>query len=270
MLATSVCSQEKRSEKPAPKEIKDQTNLTIRYIGNEGVLISAGGKRVLIDGLHREYKSDYAFPPKDVLDLLETARAPYDRIDLLLVSHIHLDHFHPESVGLHLKNDPQSLLVTSEQAAGEVAKNFSDYEKIKGQIRPFKHEWKKSFEVNENGIKVRLLALRHSGERARSIENLGHLIEIGGRKLLHIGDADMTDENFSAFALDKEKIDVAFIPYWYLISENGRRLIARQFAPKQIVAVHIPPAEAESITEQIKGFYPDAVSLTRISEEKTF
>jgi hypothetical protein len=35
----------------------------ITYIANEGVLISSGGKQVLIDGLHREYERDYAFLP---------------------------------------------------------------------------------------------------------------------------------------------------------------------------------------------------------------
>ena len=167
------------------------------YIANEGVLISANGKKILIDGLHREYKPAYAFPPAGLLKSLETAASPYDKINLLLVSHIHLDHFHPLSVGLHLQNNPNAIFASSEQAVEEVAKNFADYEKIKAQIKPITHEWKKSSELNHDGIKVKFLGLRHSGENFRSIQNMGHLIEVGGKKLLHIGDADMTTENFS-------------------------------------------------------------------------
>ena len=226
--------------------------MTIRYIGNEGVLISSGDKQVLIDGLHREYKPAYAFPPTDLLEKLENARPPYDKINLLLVSHIHLDHFHPQSIGLHLKNNPQSVLVSSEQVSGEVAKNFEDYEKIKTQIKMILHEWKKSTEFEKDGIKIRFLGLRHANERHRSIQNFGHLIEIGGKKLLHIGDADMTAENFSAFDLSKENIDIAFIPYWFLLSENGRNLVKEQFNPKHIIAVHIPPNEAENSAKQLQ------------------
>ena len=167
------------------------------YIANEGVLISANGKKILIDGLHREYEPDYAFPPADLLKSLENAASPYDKINLLLVSHIHLDHFHPLSVGLHLQNNPNAIFASSEQAVGEVAKDFADYEKVKAQIKPITHEWKKSSELNHDGIKVKFLGLRHSGENFRSIQNMGHLIEVGGVKLLHIGDADMTAENFS-------------------------------------------------------------------------
>src|SRR5215216_4933342 len=70
------------------------TGLEITYIANEGVLISSGDKQVLIDGLHREYQRDYAFLPAAQREKIENAKAPFDKIDLILVSHTHLDHFH--------------------------------------------------------------------------------------------------------------------------------------------------------------------------------
>ena len=270
LFTTSVCSQTKKSESPKQSESKKKTSLTVQYIANEGVLISANEKKILIDGLHREYKPAYAFPPAALLESLETAKSPYDKINLLLVSHIHLDHFHPQSIGLHLKNNPNSRLISSEQAIKQVAESFDNYQQIKSQIKPIKHEWKKSTELVQDGIKVKFLGLRHANPQHRSVENLGHIIEIGGKKLLHIGDADMTDENFSAFNIAKENIDIAFIPYWYLLSKNGRELVEKQFNPKHIIAVHISPDDAESVTKQIKEFYPEATAFTKILEEKKF
>ena len=59
-------------------------------------------------GLHREYGPEYAFLPTcGIVTRLRTAKAPFDAIDLILVSHRHLDHFHPESVGLHLQHNPK-------------------------------------------------------------------------------------------------------------------------------------------------------------------
>ena len=53
--------------------------------------------QVLIDGFHREYQPAYPFLPQPYRDQIETAQAPFDQIDVL-VSHLHLAHFHPESV----------------------------------------------------------------------------------------------------------------------------------------------------------------------------
>ncbi len=270
LLSVSVFCQSKKAEVVQQNQTKEISDFSIRYIANEGVLIRAGGKQILIDGLNREYEPAYAFPPPDLQKLLENAQKPYDKINLLLVSHIHLDHFHPLSVGLHLQNNPKAIFVSSEQAIGEVAKDFADYEKVKKQIKPVTHEWKKSFELNHDGIKVKFLGLRHGSERFRSIQNMGHLIEVGGKKFLHIGDADMTAENFASFNLAKENIDIAFIPYWFLLSEDGRKLVKEQFNPKKIIAVHISPDEAEKISEDFKNTNPGVITFTKILEEFSF
>ena len=270
LLACVACSQPKKSEIVTQNEAKEVPDFAIRYIANEGVLIRAANKQILIDGLHREYKPAYAFPPPELQKLLEAAQKPYDKIDLLLASHIHLDHFHHESIGLYLRNNSKAVFVSSEQAASEVAKNFADYEKVKSQIKPISHEWKKPVDFNQDGIKIKFLGLRHANAQHASIQNLGHLIEIGGKRLLHIGDADMTAENFAAFNLSQENIDVAFIPYWFLLSENGRKLVKEQFNPKMIIAVHISPDEAGEISAQLKKVSPGTVPFTKILEETNF
>lgn len=276
LVGISACAQAKKQAPLAHEEITkpvslpDRASITIRYIANEGVLIASAGKQVLIDGLHREYRPAYLFPPPEMQAVLENSRPPYDKIDILLVSHIHLDHFHPQAIGSYLKANPQTVFASSGQATAEVASNFAEYEKVRSQIRPVTHEWKRSSAMDHNGVKIKFLGLRHSGDRFRDIQNLGHVIEIGGKKLLHIGDADMTAENFAAFRLLDEKIDIAFIPYWFLISEDGRKFVKEQFGAKNIIAVHIPPAEAEEVIAQLRKDMPEAVAFTRILEERSF
>ena len=274
LVVVSACGQAKKPAPLKPEEISRpitaNKGLTVRYIANEGVLIATADKQILIDGLHREYRPAYLFPPPEMQSVLENARPPYDKINILLVSHIHLDHFHPESVGLYLKANPNTILASSNQAVEEVSKGFAEYEKVKAQVKPVIHEWKKSVDVDRDGIKIRFLGLRHSGERFKHIENLGHVIEIAGKKLLHIGDADMTVENFATFNIAQENIDIAFIPYWFLISEEGRKLVREQFNPKSIIAVHIPPDEADEVIEQLKKDMPAAIPFTKILEERSF
>jgi hypothetical protein len=56
----------------------------------------------------------------------------------------------------------------------------------------------------------------------------------------------------------------------FLLSENGRNLVKAQFEPKQIIAVHIPPNEAEEVSKQLKKDNPEIIAFTKILEEKRF
>src|SRR5687768_13022928 len=102
------------------EEIPAAASLEVQYIANEGLLISSRDKRVLIDGLHRLYKPDYAYLPDVEREKIEAAQAPFDKIDLVLVSHLHGDHFHPESVGLYLKHNTKAVFASSQQVVDEV------------------------------------------------------------------------------------------------------------------------------------------------------
>ena len=270
VLSTSLCSQKDSSANPRSSNEIIPPRAKVTYIANEGVLIEASGKKILIDGLHRFYNDAYAYPPDDLRERLESATAPYDNLDLIFVSHLHGDHFHRESVASHLKNSTKAILAASKQIVSEIEKGFAGYDEIKTKISPVTHEWKKSSEEDFGGIKVKFLGLRHGSERFTWIQNLGHLIEVGGKKYLHIGDADMKAENFESFKLNNENIDVLFVPYWFLQSAEGRKLVEDQFKPKNMIAVHVSPGEAESVTRELKSLYPEITVFTKILETKFF
>src|SRR5687767_163004 len=244
--------------------------LEITYIANEGVLISAGDKQVLIDGLHREYQRDYAFLPTAQREKIENAQSPFDQIDLVLVSHLRLDHFHPESVGLHLQHNPNAVLLSSQQVVDGVERNFKDFQKIKSRVTAATPAWKERRAMKMAEVDFEILGLRHGTGRHASIQNLGHLIKLGGKKLLHVGDADTAIENFQDFNLDEEGIDIAFIPVWFLLYDDGRTIVREHIKPKQIIAVHISPSEATQASEQLKKDFPTAVAFTTLlrSEER--
>lgn len=247
-----------------------QPTLEITYVANEGVLISAADGRVLIDGLHREYKPAYAFLPAAEREKIESARAPFDKIDLVLVSHTHLDHFHPESVGLHLKHNPNAALVSSAQVVGEVEKNFKDYASIKARVTAATPPLGTRAALRAAGIGFDVLGLGHGTGRHASIQNLGHVVRLGGKKLLHVGDADTSAEIFGQFNLDEEGIDIAFIPYWFLLGGEGQAVVREHIKPKQVIAVHISPSEAGKVAAQLKQTFPEAVAFTSMLEKRRY
>lgn len=244
--------------------------IEVRYIANEGVMISAGGKRVLIDGLHRRYGPEYAYLPDTEREKIESARPPFDAIDLVLVSHRHGDHFHPESVGLYLKNSPKTLFASSQQVVDEVAAGVAGYDAVKGRITPIPFTLKDRRSMNLAGIDVEFLGVGHGSGRHTSIQNLGHLISIGGKKVLHIGDADISDEIFDAFDLEQKGIDIALLPVWFLTGKTGKELVERHIRPKQIIAVHVGPGETEKVRGQIKPYFPDADVFGTMLEKRQY
>jgi L-ascorbate metabolism protein UlaG (beta-lactamase superfamily) len=244
--------------------------LLVRYIANMGVLLSSGDRQVLIDAIHRRYKPAYLFPPPELLGDLESARPPFEGIELILVTHMHLDHFHPESVGLHLKNNPKGVLVSSAQVVGEFGKGVSDIEKIKAQLKEVTPEWDKRIDLEVNGTKLSVLGLRHVNQQHRSVQNLGYLVEIGGKKVLHVGDAELSAENFAPFQLEKEDIDVAILPQWFLDQQGGCETVRKLIGAKHLIATHISAGYTDEVSGRIKKDCAGADAFTALLEERTY
>ena len=254
----------------AATALQPGASLEITYIANEGVLITSGDKQVLIDGLHRQYGIHYAFLPPAQRDQIETAKAPFDKIDLLLVSHMHLDHFHPESVGLHLLHNAKASLVSSQQVIDEVEKNFKDYEAIRARVTGVTPALKERVAMKVAGIDFEILGLGHGSSRFSHIQNLGHIIKLGGKKILHVGDVEISTEIFETFNLDEAGIDIAILPSWFLIDQAGPALVREHIKPKHIIAVHISPIQVKNVTAQIKQAFPDAVAFTTLLEKRQY
>lgn len=252
------------------EELPASASIEVRYIANEGVLISSPDKRVLIDGLHRLYKPDYAYLPDAEREKIEAARPPFDKIDLILVSHMHGDHFHPESVGLYLKHNTKTVFASSQQVVDEVVAKFSEYSSIKDRVTPINYSLKSIQPMKLAGIDVTFLGVGHGSGRHATIQNLGHVINIGGKKLLHIGDADISTEIFDAFDLENQGIDIAFLPSWFLTNKSGKDLVETYIKPKHIIAVHVGPADAGEITREVKKNFPAADVFSTMLEKRSF
>ncbi|MGD9589098.1 MAG: MBL fold metallo-hydrolase [Pyrinomonadaceae bacterium] len=252
------------------EELPQGKTLEVRYIANEGVLVSTRDRRILIDGLHRRYGPEYSYLPDDEREKIETAKAPFRNIDLILVSHMHGDHFHPESVGRYLHNSPRTILATSEQVAGEVAAKFGSYSAIKDSILPITYSFKDRQTRKIAGVDIEFLSVGHGSGRHASIQNLGHIFTLGGKKFLHVGDADLSVEVFDHYDLEKQAIDVAFLPAWFLTTAEGRTIIREHIKPKHIIAVHVGPGETEALRMQIKDEFPNADIFGTMLETRTF
>lgn len=72
------------------------------------------------------------------------------------------------------------------------------------------------------------------------------------------------------FNLAAEKIDIAFIPYWFLLNEPGRKLVRETIAAKHNIAVHISPQNAEADAANVKKLYSGVDAFTKMLEERSY
>jgi L-ascorbate metabolism protein UlaG (beta-lactamase superfamily) len=119
-----------------------------------------------------------------------------------------------------------------------------------------------------NGIAIELLGLPHGGRRHRVVEHLGYIVELGGRRILHVGDTDTSAETFAQFRLDTARIDVALLPQWMVRSEDGRAVITTWIKPRQVVAFHVGDDEVDTAPNAVREVMPRAITFARSLETR--
>ncbi len=255
--------------------------LEVTYIANEGFLLAIpqadlpgraaiNENKVIIDGLFREGVEGYAVVPPARRDEVETARPPFDAAKLVLVSHYHADHFDAAAVARYLVHNFRAVLVSSPQVCDAVAEQLNDDVILRNRVRKVSPEGDRPLSVTIEGITVQIYRVSHGAGRHAESQNLGHVVTLGGWKILHIGDSDADEAELKSFGWAKEKIDVAFIPFWYLTDKKKSEQVKRHVRARIVVAMHIPPDELEERTRQVRAFFPDAVIFAQPFETMTF
>lgn len=245
--------------------MKAKAQNSITYIANEGILISHEDKKILIDALFDNFYEDYLVPSAKTIQDMNSKADPYGSIDLFLSTHAHRDHFYSKMVCDFLKAHNETYFVSSAQAVDSlglqstfpmVEKNVLGYEKKQG--------WQY---LERNGINLNSAYVRHGGRQNYGVDNFIYLIEIGDRKILHIGDSEMDESHFSSLNLAENSVDVLLAPYWFLAYPPGQEIIDKQIKPGKVVGIHYPKVGDPKSLELIRDKYPNAVIFMKSGEK---
>ncbi len=243
-------------DRVAPAQATDVRPLEVIALANEGFLLRSGEQAVLIDAFLSMRYAGCDPLPKSVLDKLIVAEAPFDGIDLALVSHEHADHVQADPARRFLAASPDTLLATSPQVLAIVA---GDDGWEAPALEAHLPEAGETSTVQRAGVHVEFLRLPHGSGGFASIQNLGHVITIGGQCVLHLGDAATEPENFRPYALAGRALDVALIPYWYFLERGGRRLVDDHLLARHVIACHIPGNDRDEIARTLATSYPHVI-----------
>jgi L-ascorbate metabolism protein UlaG (beta-lactamase superfamily) len=218
--------------------------LSVTYLGNEGFLLEGGGRTVIIDGLYRGLRG-YVAPSEEQRRLREEAVAPFDSVDLVLATHHHDDHFHPETAGRHLDSNAKAELVTTLPAVERLRSHFDGFSAIEPRVHAVEPAVGEPVQMTFDGIDLLIYDLHH-GQRTPAVPNLGFVFTLEGVTFLHVGDTEASPAEIRAADLHEAGIDVAFVPYWHLTNAAAAVAYREALGNPTVIAMHIPAPDAPS------------------------
>lgn len=250
---------------------KVQAEVFVQQLANEGFMLSDGkSTKVMVDGMVVEPYSVYGGLPSEMLPAFTTTTGPFADINLVLVSHQHHDHNQPSYACQFMQKSSRAILATSSQVVELMREKCRQFVSSSPRIQIIDPQYDEMETLMVGNASVNIFLLSHGGGKYANLKNYGHLIELGGIRILHIGDAAMETADFKRAGVADMKVDVALIPFWYFQPGPGGGMIRRYLTAKHMIATHIPPGEMAEIKEYLQVEYPNVVILENPLEEASF
>ena len=250
------------------KPVLPRNEITLTYLANEGFLLQSATASLLIDAFVTQPYTIYPYLSGDTWRRMTTAEAPFEKVQLALVSHRHRDHFQADAAILFLQKHPETVLVSS----GDVVSDLSletGYASVKARIKQLLPGPAETLVWSQGDLRVEVLRITHGGKRWRGLHNLGHVIHMGGMKVLHIGDASTDLSHYEPYREQISHLDIAMVPFWFYSDPEGRQVVRDVFACRYEVAVHIPLQGRQEILDQFAREHAGVIVFKKEMETRT-
>jgi ankyrin repeat protein/L-ascorbate metabolism protein UlaG (beta-lactamase superfamily) len=250
---------------------KGSPAVTVAYVANEGFRISSPDKTVLVDALV-ENPWAYDDTPAIALEQMVGRRPPFERLDLLLFSHAHADHFNAEMALRVLQAHPEAALVGNEavrEALRAAAKE--DYDAVAPRLKIFNPAWGSVVEETIGGVPLRIFPVNHA-EPPQEYQTLAYVMNVDGVTLFHLGDSvpAANREYFEAIRLDKLGVDIAFLDTFFLRDPVGLEILPKLIQPAKVIPMHMTASEVATVGADLAKAHPNLVLFEDPLEAKVF
>ena len=267
---------------PANKEVK------VTYVANAGFLVQIDNKKILVDGLFKNERSEYYDSPSDdMITNMVGGRGVFQGISLLATSHEHIDNFDAKLTTTFLENNPTAKLIGCSSSV-DLLKKESDYDKVKGQVVDLTPERLTFQDTLINGVEVRVLGLGHgpyfiedplTGRKTniyKYAKHVGFLFKVDGVTIFHCGDSNSNAiDEYQFFHLDQYNIDIAFLGRGFLYQPKGQgvEIMRKYIQAKNYVIMQIQHEDNQyyiDIANIVKDEFPNVKIFTKELESKEY
>lgn len=211
-------------------------------IANEGVMVEAGDTKILFDplfqpGLRPVMNDDFA---QKIIDGI----APYDGVDAVFISHAHRDHFHADYVIRLLAAQPELRLFVPTQVSAMLEVHPGWKLEFDERVESVDPAFGEAMRYQLGSMRIDAVRVPHIGypDRNAGLENLVFRVALTPKhRVMHLGDADGQPEHFAPHAelFAQARTGLAFVPYWMLIEDGGKEVIANTLNAEKAIGIHV-------------------------------
>ncbi|MBW8190668.1 MBL fold metallo-hydrolase [Neiella marina] len=142
-----------------------EPSATITYIGSSGYLVKTTGHKLLLDGAFDNdvARFEVTTASEPIKQQLIHAQPPFDKLDMILVSHAHKGHFEATSIAQVIINNPQALVVTTEAVYSQLAELGELQSSSLNQIHYPRSEMGQRTHISHQGLIVAMTKTAHWG-----------------------------------------------------------------------------------------------------------
>ena len=220
---------------------------TVRYLANEGVMVTQGETSVLFDPLFNNSFGQYQMVPDEVRAAIFAGEPPFDGVDAVFVSHYHDDHFSAADMLRLLESQAGFRLYAPAQAVAalrEAAGPGSDalFDRVVGLDLDYGDD---PVNIETGSFVIGAVHVPHAGwpTRRPEVQNIAFRVSFeDSGTVLHLGDADARLVHFEADETwwEDQTIDVALPPYWFFLSDDGVEILESRLDVIDAIGIHVP------------------------------
>jgi L-ascorbate metabolism protein UlaG (beta-lactamase superfamily) len=212
--------------------VRGASVLSMTLIGNAGFVFWQGEWAVAIDGF-----LSYGVDP-DIQERMRTSEAPFDDLDLILVTHSHYDHFDAEWVTAYMPANPDVALVGPQDVLQQVQALLPGIEVERLVLVEHDLGPNEASTFTVAGIVLDVTNYPHSPERQP--RNVGYRIHLGNAVVFHTGDivVEAMENGGADHALATLPVDVFLVPH-FLLEQSVYESFTSTIPVRFVVPMHI-------------------------------
>lgn len=219
--------------------------LHVTLVANAGLLLEYNGTTLLLDGIYGKEGHPFSNLSQRVWQQMKEGETPFDKVDFLLFTHAHPDHFSPELTLEYLRNRPvKGVFAPDARAVAE--SGLADFLTERGVPCVLLSEQtdRTGFKVTPD-ITVRPFRTLHLDKKFEKVRHFCYLITFGDKNVLFTADIDYVTEDLNR--LKNVRLDAAFInPLFFGVLRRGRFFRGKLNA-NRILVYHVPFAEDDKM-----------------------
>ena len=224
-----------------------EETLRVTLVANAGLLLKYQGVTMLLDGIYGKEGHPFSNIRPEVWRRMLAGEAPFERIDYLLFTHAHPDHFSPEMTQEFLRcRKVKGLFLPDTGAVHESGlAAYVQAERLPCVMLSSQTDHA-AYRV-EPEITVRAFKTKHLDKKFQDVDHFCYLISFGSKNVLFTADVDYTTETFDS--IRDIPLRAAFVnPLFFGVLRRGKgRYFHGQLNARCFCIYHVPFSGDDSL-----------------------